>query len=789
MTNFTISKSLFKHFPNLKVGTLIIRGFDNTKASREITKKLRDAEIEVRKTTKLEELGTLFKPWREAYSFFGAKPKKYKSSVEALTRRVLQKENLPAINTLVDTYNYVSIRYKLPLGGDDLSKLDSDIVLTFAKGNETFCAIGSDEVKNPGLGEIIYKMKNRVLCRRWNWRESDITKIEKSSKDIILYCETLDEDDSSLHKALKELQKLLGGEIRVLDSKNNRLDLSTLKLSSAKFDEFYSKQGDSSQSEKLGGKKKKNGSNRLVLDKSKTKSTVVHWSDVAAEQIIREKGDKATYVLESGITPSGVVHAGNFREAITADFIKRALLKRGKKVEFLYVWDDYDALRKVPVNLPKQDMIKENLRKPGFLVPDPYGCHESYVEHFEKIFEKETEMVGIDATYVYSHKKYHSLAYTEEIKTALEKTQEIVEILNKYREEPLAKDWLPIFVFCEKCDKDRLTSLKWNGGYVVDYNCECGYTGSVDFSKKGIVTLKWRVDWPMRWHHNKVDFESAGKDHFAAGGSITTGYELQKAVYGTDYPTGFFYEWIGIKGRGEFSSSQGNVVTVTELLGIYEPEIIRYIFAGTRPNKAFSISFDADVISMYEEYDKCERAYFGLGTMNDRKREKLKVAYELSSISKIPKTIPYQPGFRHLTMLVQINSFDIDKTVGYFASQLKTAFDKKRLRVRAECAANWIRKYAPEEFTFTVQETCQVTLADREKEILKVFARKLEEKEWSDKELHEEIYVLAKREEIDAKDLFSLAYRVLINKQKGPRLASFILEIGRKKVAKLFREV
>ena len=131
-----------------------------------------------------------------------------------------------------------------------------------------------------------------------------------------------------------------------------------------------------------------------------------HWTDVIAEKIIRLKGDKKKYIIESGITPSGVIHLGNFREAITADLVRQALEKRGKEVEFLYVWDDYDVLRKVPKNLPEQDMIKDNLRKPVFKVPDPFGCHDSYAKHFQSVFEEENKMVGVKATFVYSHEKY-----------------------------------------------------------------------------------------------------------------------------------------------------------------------------------------------------------------------------------------------------------------------------------------------------------------------------------------------------------------------------------------------
>ena len=142
------------------------------------------------------------------------------------------------------------------------------------------------------------------------------------------------------------------------------------------------------------------------MTKEQQKSGSVHWADHYAEQIINIKGDKKTYTVESGITPSGMIHAGNFREVITADLIKKALENKGKKVEFLYIWDDYDVLRKVPVNLPEQEMIKENLRKPVFQVPDPFGCHKTYAEHFEKVFEEESTNVGIEATFVYNHDNY-----------------------------------------------------------------------------------------------------------------------------------------------------------------------------------------------------------------------------------------------------------------------------------------------------------------------------------------------------------------------------------------------
>ncbi len=513
-----------------------------------------------------------------------------------------------------------------------------------------------------------------------------------------------------------------------------------------------------------------------------------HWADLAAERIIKEKGDKPQYTLAAGITPSGTVHIGNFREIITVDLVRRALEKKGKKVRFIYSWDDYDVFRKVPKNMPQQDILQKYLRQPIVDTPDTFGCHKSYAQHHEKEIEESIPLVGIHPEFLYQSQKYRAGNYDSEMKKALENNEKIKVCLNEYREEEVDDKWLPIAIFCPSCNKDTIKDLNWLGGYKLKYRCECGQEEEFDFNQKHIVKLKWRVDWPMRWNFEKVDFEPGGKDHSTVGGSFDTGKKIVKSVWNFDAPTYVMYDFISVKGgAGKMSSSSGDVITLKDVLEVYEPEIARYLFAGTRPNKEFAISFDADVIKIYEEFDKCERIFFDLEKANEKDTQKMKVAYELSYIGEIQKTIPYQPSFRHLTMLLQINQLDINKVINYYEKELKNEHDKKRLRIRAECAKNWLHKYAPEEFKFMVQEKCLVTLAAEEKRMLHLVATKLLERNWTDIDLHEEIYILCKNENYPIKDFFSAAYRVLINKEKGPRLASFILEIGKEKVAQLLK--
>ncbi|MBT4417476.1 lysine--tRNA ligase, partial [archaeon] len=151
-----------------------------------------------------------------------------------------------------------------------------------------------------------------------------------------------------------------------------------------------------------------------------------------------------------------------------------------------------------------------------------------------------------------------------------------------------------------------------------------------------------------------------------------------------------------------------------------------------------------------------------------------------------PKKLPYQPSFRHLTNNLQINDLDIEKTVEFYQNELRDDDDREKLRKRAVCAKNWIGKYAPEEFKFSINET--VSKVDvKFKALIEDVVKQLVKRDWTDKELHEEFYVLMKKHDIDNKDFFGLMYGVLIGKEKGPQLASFVLTIGRERVAALLK--
>jgi DNA/RNA-binding domain of Phe-tRNA-synthetase-like protein len=129
--------------------------------------------------------------WRAAYSAFGAKPSRYRSSVEALTARVLKGEELPAVGQLVDLSNAISVRFVLPLGGEDASRVDGVEALVVARGGEPFVERGGEAAQEVPAGEVIWADDSGVTCRRWNWRQCARTAITPDTRDAIFVLERL----------------------------------------------------------------------------------------------------------------------------------------------------------------------------------------------------------------------------------------------------------------------------------------------------------------------------------------------------------------------------------------------------------------------------------------------------------------------------------------------------------------------------------------------------------------------------------------------------------------------
>ncbi|MFB6265496.1 MAG: lysine--tRNA ligase, partial [Candidatus Nanohaloarchaea archaeon] len=377
--------------------------------------------------------------------------------------------------------------------------------------------------------------------------------------------------------------------------------------------------------------------------------------------------------------------------------------------------------------------------------------------------------------------------------------EEIRDILDRYRTEPLDGDWYPLRVYCRSCGKDFTEVTGYDGDYTVTYRCEeCGEEFELDFSEEGQVKPPWRVDWPMRWKYEGVDFEPGGKDHSASGSSRDTGKELVEAIYDRKAPVYQMYEFVNLKGReGKMSSSSGEVMTPGEMLDIYTPPVLRFLFAETKPTRDFDIALDADIVTVYDKFDRIEDAYFNPGTLdNERKREHWKRVYELS-IVEVPEGQPVRVEFDHAAFVAQTvpredwGSEGLEKLreTGHVPEELSQE-DRGRVLARLEHALNWAREYAPDDYVYEfneeVPESVREELSGEQIDAMKMLTTLLRDSDYrSSEELEDELFDLARDSEVGVGEFFEAAYLCLLSREEGPRLADFVLTRGQEEVLKV----
>ncbi len=186
--NYTID-GVIERYPGINIGVLIGSKLKIGKSNLELEKyKSSSIEIAVKNVGSVP-VGQVphIASWREMYRSFGTKPGDYHSSIEALTRRVIKMGQLPLINTAVDVYNSVSLRYMIPMGGFDTDHVEGDIALRFSQGNEEFAGLGMIENEHTYLGEVVYSDARRILTRRWNFRDCIETMITEATSNLVMF--------------------------------------------------------------------------------------------------------------------------------------------------------------------------------------------------------------------------------------------------------------------------------------------------------------------------------------------------------------------------------------------------------------------------------------------------------------------------------------------------------------------------------------------------------------------------------------------------------------------------
>jgi len=229
---YSISDEIFERFPEFMRGVVVAKNVVNQASLPELIQLLREAEANLRGQVNAETLIThpYIVSWREAFRSLGIKPSEYRPSLEAMARRVINGNELPSINALVDIGNIISLRHLIPVGGHSLNYVSQEISLRPASGEERFIPFGSEQMEHPEKGEFIFAEGEDVLTRRWVWRQSNHTLTELTTTFIEFNLDGLPPiNENELKETGEELAELVkqfcGGEIsaQILSRENPKI--------------------------------------------------------------------------------------------------------------------------------------------------------------------------------------------------------------------------------------------------------------------------------------------------------------------------------------------------------------------------------------------------------------------------------------------------------------------------------------------------------------------------------------------------------------------------------------
>ena len=513
----------------------------------------------------------------------------------------------------------------------------------------------------------------------------------------------------------------------------------------------------------------------------------MHWAEVLAEQLLK---DKKKHILATGITPSGPIHIGNMREILTTDAVYRCVIEKGGDAKLVYIADDYDHLRKVYPYLPKT--YEKYVGMPISEIPCPCGKHKSYADHYLISFLNALKEIGVNPKLYRASEMYKNGDYNEAIKTALDNTDKIKDIIQRISKRQLPKNWIPFNIKCEKCNKLTTAKPILYNYPIVEYTCDCGYDGEIDIRNGGAGKLPWRVDWPARWKMLDVTFEPFGKDLGTVGGARDTGEAIVEEIYKYPAPKYTVYEFILLKGKGAMHSSKGTALSAEEMLHMTPPEVLRFLIMNNQPNKHIVFDSELGLLNLIDEYDKLERVYFGkeepIKGMKD-----LKKTYELSQPDDVKEELPHQLPYRHLVTLVQIDTdWKNIKKILQRTNQIPKDLDKeneKHLSQRADHAKYWLENFAPDMVKFEIKKKLpKINLNKEQLSFLTNLKGELSTIQWEPEDIHNTIYQISEKQEIPIKEAFKTIYQIILGQEKGPRAGYFLSNLDQDFVSKRLEE-
>jgi lysyl-tRNA synthetase, class I len=502
------------------------------------------------------------------------------------------------------------------------------------------------------------------------------------------------------------------------------------------------------------------------------------WPFVEAKKLLRERKSfiekKGKITLQTGYGPSGLPHIGTFGEVARTSMMVNALSQLSNlPTEIITFSDDMDGLRKVPDNVPNQELLTNNLHKPLTQVPDPFEKYSSFGEHNNEMLKKFLDSFKFNYNFQSSTLLYRSGFFNPTLKIILENYEGIMNIIIPTLGKERQKTYSPFLPICPETghvleipvieiDKEKSNIIFDNKGKklevsILDGNCK----------------LQWKVDWAMRWYALDIDFEMYGKDLIESAILSTKIINL----LGKKNPSGFAYE-LFLDEKGEkISKSKGNGITIDQWLEYASPESLS-LYMYQNPKRAKKL-FKEIVPKAVDEYLDCI--------------EKSKKQNELQLLmnpvwhvhnGNIPKEEMIMT-FSMLLNLVETSNANSKDLLWKFVKKYKSDISETNFPI-----FDGLVGYAIRYFNDVIKAQKKYKTPNQsEKLALEALVKTLEKctDEMSPEDIQTLIYSTGKENGYadNLRDWFKLIYEVVFGDENGPRMGFFISFFGVKETTEL----
>jgi len=335
------------------------------------------------------------------------------------------------------------------------------------------------------------------------------------------------------------------------------------------------------------------------------------WPFEEARKLVKryaQKPPKKGYVLfETGYGPSGLPHIGTFGEVARTTMVRRAFEALSDiPTRLICFSDDMDGFRKVPGNVPEQEMLAEDLNLPLTRVRDPFGCHDSFGAHNNAQLQAFLDQFGFDYEFASSTEYYTSGRFDAMLMRVLERFDAVMEIMLPTLRAERQASYSPFLPISPKTGHVlQVPTLERNveKGTIV-YQEPDGEKVEIPVTG-GHVKMQWKPDWAMRWAALGVDYEMSGKDLID---SVTQATKICRTL-GESQPISLTYELFNDENGQKISKSRGNGLSMEEWLTYAAPESLS-LFMYQKPKTAKRLYFDV-IPKAVDEYHQHLRAFEG----------------------------------------------------------------------------------------------------------------------------------------------------------------------------------